>query len=48
MRICIVVEVDEEIADPQHSSGLTRQAYEQLTDAITSVVGGIIRVSRDV
>ena len=47
MRIQIVVEVDDEITDPGRPSGLTAQAYEQLTNAIASTVGDVISVTRN-
>lgn len=45
MRIHILVEVDDDVADPACATGLSARAYEQLADAITSTVGELISLS---
>lgn len=35
--ITLEIEVDDELADPDHSTGLTVAGYDQLSDAINSV-----------
>ncbi|HEX4715288.1 MAG TPA: hypothetical protein VH164_10205 [Ktedonobacteraceae bacterium] len=34
-KIRITMEVDEEIADPNHEMGITEQGYLQISDALT-------------
>lgn len=47
MRIHLLVEVDDDVAEPQCVTGLTARAYEQLVDAITATVGEVISVRGD-
>ena len=45
-KIIVVLEVDDELADPRHETGLTNEGYELLMSRVTSV-GDVVDVRRD-
>lgn len=42
MDVTITIEVDDEFVDTNHSTGLTNDGYERLTDALTGSVASSI------
>jgi hypothetical protein len=46
MNVVIVIEVEDESADPDDSTGLTESAYDTIMDAIGSI-GSLVSMDKE-